>query len=99
MGRGRQWQCLCCVFPFDSVAVCVCVCLWADVGVIPSPAPSKPFPIPYSDNFDGYPINSEASYFYDLTGVWEIAQSSDNTHGLVMRQKVRDVMSVGGPYS
>lgn len=60
-------------------------------GAFPSPAPSKPFPTSYSDDFDSYAINSEANYFADQAGVWEITKAVDSQHGLVMRQKVSHV--------
>jgi galactosylceramidase len=56
-------------------------------GNYPIP-PSKPFPLPYKDNFDSYKVNSEASYFADQTGVYEIAVAGDTSHGNVMRQMV-----------
>eukprot|EP01097_Dermamoeba_algensis_P000793 TRINITY_DN1284_c0_g1_i3.p1 TRINITY_DN1284_c0_g1~~TRINITY_DN1284_c0_g1_i3.p1 ORF type:complete len:596 (-),score=140.78 TRINITY_DN1284_c0_g1_i3:106-1893(-) len=68
------------------------------------PPANKKFPLPYSDNFDSYPVNYEAKYFMDQTGVWEIFDpnqspqsslkyelphnSSKYTGGLVMRQQV-----------
>ena len=33
-----------------------------------------------------YPENSEAQYFADQTGVFEIVQAKDITHGKVMKQ-------------
>ena len=62
---------------------------------------SKPFPIPYNDDFDSecsirvylndsnsiaYEEYSEASYFADQTGVWEIRQDSKGMKGKVMEQ-------------
>mmetsp|Transcript_23878 Transcript_23878/g.70486 ORF Transcript_23878/g.70486 Transcript_23878/m.70486 type:complete len:383 (-) Transcript_23878:13-1161(-) len=49
------------------------------------------FPLPYSDNFEGYPIAGEARYFTDQIGSWEIhpEQSSGNSSSnLVVRQMV-----------
>ncbi|XP_038045329.1 galactocerebrosidase-like [Patiria miniata] len=57
-------------------------------GNYPTPPPSAPFPVPYSDNFDNYPEFSEASNFADQAGVWEIRESGDPTHKLVMEQVV-----------
>ncbi|KAI8492117.1 hypothetical protein Bbelb_300140 [Branchiostoma belcheri] len=53
-----------------------------------SPAPA-PFPIPYKDNFDGPSDSSEARYFADQTGVFElfVNESSPNHQG-TMRQVV-----------
>ena len=63
--------------------------------------PSKPFPIPYNDDFDcecsirvylndsnsiAYEEYSEANYFADQTGVWEIRQDSKRMKGKVMEQ-------------
>ena len=40
----------------------------------------------YSQWYVAYKVNSEASYFADQTGVYEIAVASDTSHGNVMRQ-------------
>ncbi len=50
-------------------------CVHAGRGTIPTSAPSQPFPVPYNDNFEGYPLHSEASYFSDQSGSWEIINS------------------------
>lgn len=53
------------------------------------PAPvSKPFPLPYSDDFEGYVEYSEAFNFVPQSGVWEVRQTDDLTHGKVNRQVV-----------
>ncbi|CAI8035626.1 Galactocerebrosidase, partial [Geodia barretti] len=57
-------------------------------GSFPSVPPSAPFPLPYSDDFDDYPDYSEAQFFADQTGVFEITNASDPSHGKVMRQVV-----------
>jgi hypothetical protein len=44
-----------------------------------------PFPIPYQDDFDKYPVASEAAYFADQSGSFEIFDTS-SSHGKVMRQ-------------
>ena len=67
--------------------------------------PSRPFPLPYSDNFDSllclmiyhalfitfteYTVFSEARYFSDQTGVFEIQKAADEKHGNVMKQVMR----------
>ncbi|XP_065883911.1 galactocerebrosidase-like isoform X2 [Dysidea avara] len=50
--------------------------------------PSKPFPIPYKDDFEKYDEYSEADYFADQTGVWEIRQDSVGKKGKVMEQVI-----------
>ena len=77
------------VAPPAPSRLCVSVLFPSAAGVIPSPPASQPFPVPYSDDFNSYPVNSEARYFSDQPGAFEIAQSSDTAHGMVMRQKVR----------
>jgi len=59
-------------------------------GSYPAPPAQKPFSslLPYSDNFDSYPLDSEAHYFMDQTGSWSIYQSNDPNHKRVMRQEV-----------
>ena len=52
---------------------------------IPSPPPAAPFPTTYADNFEGYNVSSEARYFTDQAGSFEIVDSGAS-HGLVMRQ-------------
>ena len=54
------------------------------------PPPSKKFPVSYEDDFNKYPVSSEAAYFADQSGSWEIVESSSN-HGRVMRQMVTEV--------
>jgi galactosylceramidase len=46
---------------------------------------SMPFPIPYQDDFDKYPVASEAAYFADQSGSFEIVDTS-GSRGKVMRQ-------------
>jgi galactosylceramidase len=47
--------------------------------------PSMPFPLPYADNFDKHQTSSEAPYFSDQTGSWEIVDTA-SSHGKTMRQ-------------
>jgi hypothetical protein len=58
-------------------------------GTVPSSSAPAPFPIPYTDTFDSYPLFSEAAFFADQAGSWEIAQAADVSRGLVMRQTVQ----------
>jgi galactosylceramidase len=51
---------------------------------------SKPFPLPYQDNFDQYAIFSEAAYFADQSGSWQIVDSF-SSRGKVMRQMITEV--------
>ncbi|XP_033098878.1 galactocerebrosidase-like [Anneissia japonica] len=55
-------------------------------GQYPAPPSSSPFPAPYSDNFNDYDEFSEGNNFADQSGVFEIRQSNNADHGLVMRQ-------------
>jgi galactosylceramidase len=57
-------------------------------GSFPDIPPSTPFPLPYVDTFDNYPEFSEARFFADQTGVFEITDAHDTSHGRVMRQVV-----------
>ncbi len=50
--------------------------------------------MPYSDDFEGYAVSSEAAYFSDQAGSWEIVASGEPGHGMVMRQTVRCALSV-----
>eukprot|EP00026_Physarum_polycephalum_P004247 Phypoly_transcript_04264.p1 GENE.Phypoly_transcript_04264~~Phypoly_transcript_04264.p1 ORF type:complete len:644 (+),score=82.58 Phypoly_transcript_04264:225-2156(+) len=54
-------------------------------GSHPTPPPDAPFPAAFSDDFESYPIGSEAKYFQDQAGVWEIYKGNES---LVMRQSV-----------
>jgi galactosylceramidase len=56
-------------------------------GSFPDIPPSTPFPLPYSDSFDSYPKYSEAQYFADQSGVFEIT-AAENKGGNVMVQTV-----------
>jgi hypothetical protein len=40
---------------------------------ISTPPPSQPFPSQYSDNFEAYPVESEAQYFADQAGMQLLA--------------------------
>jgi hypothetical protein len=71
----------------------------AERGSIPTSGATKPFPVPYTDDFEGYPLYSEASYFADQAGSWEIVAASDLSHGLVMRQTVRSVVGVSSVHA
>eukprot|EP01116_Phalansterium_solitarium_P024319 TRINITY_DN8883_c0_g1_i1.p1 TRINITY_DN8883_c0_g1~~TRINITY_DN8883_c0_g1_i1.p1 ORF type:complete len:826 (+),score=339.12 TRINITY_DN8883_c0_g1_i1:203-2680(+) len=51
------------------------------------PAPAV-FPPYWADDYELYPISSEAAYWADQNGVWEIYPSGDPKHGNVMRQMV-----------
>lgn len=50
---------------------------------------STPFPLPYKDDFERYALSSEATYFADQSGSWEIVNTS-SSHGQVMRQMVTE---------
>ena len=56
-------------------------------GTYPTPPPATPFPLPYSDNFDSHAIDSEAPYWFDQAGSWQIYQGQQG-RGRVMRQQV-----------
>ena len=56
---------------------------------MPTSPASQPFPVPYKDNFDLHPLFSEAPYFADQAGSWEIVATADPSRGRVMRQMVR----------
>jgi hypothetical protein len=58
---------------------------------IPTPPASQPFPSPYSDDFESYNISSEAAFFADQAGSFEIVLATNTTHGKVMRQAVPSV--------
>jgi len=49
------------------------------------PAPSMQFPLSYQDNFDQSATSSEAAYFSDQSGSWEIVDTSIS-RGRPMRQ-------------
>jgi galactosylceramidase len=53
--------------------------------------PSMPFPIPYQDDFDKYPVASEAAYFADQTGSFEIFDTS-SSRGKVMKQMATEIL-------
>jgi len=59
-------------------------------GLYATPPASKPFSslLPYLDTFENYIVDSEAKYWADQTGSWQIYKASDPNHNLVMRQMV-----------
>ena len=52
-----------------------------------APPAATSFPLPYADDFDAHVVDSEAPYFFDQTGSWQV-QEGDASHGRVMRQQV-----------
>ena len=56
-------------------------------GSYPTPPPATPFPLPYSDDFNAHPLDSEAPYWFDQAGSWQIFQGAEG-RGRVMRQQV-----------
>ena len=56
-------------------------------GTYPIESVSTPFPLPYHDDFNNYPLASEAAYFSDQFGSWEIVDTG-SSHGKAMRQMV-----------
>jgi galactosylceramidase len=59
-------------------------------GAYEAPPASTPFPLPYEDDFNQYPLSSEAALFADQSGVWEIVDTS-SSRGKVMRQMVPEL--------
>ena len=51
-----------------------------------APPVPAPFPIPYNDNFDSYPLGSEAAYFSDMSGAFEIVDAMAYGHARAMQQ-------------
>ncbi len=52
------------------------------------PPPAAAFPFPYSDDFESYAIDSQAKYFSDLNGSFEITPCGGGRNGLCVRQAV-----------
>jgi galactosylceramidase len=52
--------------------------------------PSMPFSLPYQDDFDRYATFSEAAYFADQSGSWEIVDTP-SMRGKVMTQMVTEI--------
>jgi galactosylceramidase len=52
--------------------------------------PSMPFPLPYQDNFERCATSSEAAYFSDQSGSWEIVDTA-SSRGKTMRQMVTEL--------
>ncbi len=59
-------------------------------GAHEAPPPSMLFPLPYQDNFDQYSTSSEAAFFADQSGSWQITDTS-SSRGKVMRQMVTEI--------
>ena len=59
-------------------------------GAYEAPPASTPFPLPYEDDFNQYAVSSEAAFFADQSGSWEIVDTL-SSHGRVMKQMVTEV--------
>ena len=59
-------------------------------GTYPISSVSTPFPLPYQDDFDKYPVASEAAFFADQSGSWEIVDAG-SSHGKAMRQMATEL--------
>ncbi len=59
-------------------------------GAHEAPPPTMPFPLPYQDNFDQYSTFSEAAFFADQSGSWQITDTS-SSRGKIMRQMVTEI--------
>ncbi|XP_064598914.1 galactocerebrosidase-like [Liolophura sinensis] len=57
-------------------------------GNAPTPPPYQPFPLPYDENFEGYPENGEPNNFAQQVGSFEVVKSSDANRSKVLRQVV-----------
>ncbi|XP_064598743.1 galactocerebrosidase-like [Liolophura sinensis] len=57
-------------------------------GNAPTPPPYQPFPLPYGENFEGYPENGEPNNFAQQVGSFEVVKSSDANRSKVLRQVV-----------
>jgi galactosylceramidase len=47
-------------------------------GSYPQSPPSKPFPLPYSDDFEGYQLYQEPNFLSQQTGSFEVLQDGSN---------------------
>ncbi|KAA0170822.1 hypothetical protein FNF27_06517 [Cafeteria roenbergensis] len=74
--------------PVDGVITVSTMLTGPAKGGVAMPPSAAPFPVPYSDDFNDYPLHSEPSYFADQAGSWEVLDSRDPAHGLAMRQMV-----------
>jgi galactosylceramidase len=59
-------------------------------GIYKTSPPSTPFPLPYADDFERYATSSEAAFFSDQSGSWEIVDTFSN-RGKVMKQMITKV--------
>eukprot|EP00039_Didymoeca_costata_P008210 m.109132 g.109132 ORF g.109132 m.109132 type:complete len:800 (-) comp13993_c0_seq1:24-2423(-) len=78
--------------PKDSI-ITVSSWLNGQKKVFPDIPANKPFPVPYSDNFDSYPVDALARYFADNGGSFQVAMSpisSERESGnMVLKQWVK----------
>ena len=50
-----------------------------------APPPASPFPFPYADDFDSHPLSSQAPYFTDQSGSFEVVAAQGRS-GQALRQ-------------
>ena len=51
-----------------------------------NPPPPSPFPFPYTDSFDSHTLHSQAPYFTDQSGSFEVVAADPERGGQVIRQ-------------
>ena len=56
-----------------------------------APPSPLPFPFPYADNFDSHTLHSQAAYFTDQSGSYEVVQAADSARGKVLRQMMPEL--------
>ncbi|KAI0212868.1 Galactocerebrosidase [Lamellibrachia satsuma] len=57
-------------------------------GSYPPPPAPEPFPVPYREDFEGYPESAEPYNFAQQAGSFEVTKSGSGGHGKVMTQVV-----------
>jgi len=58
-------------------------------GQYPEPPQPKSFPLPYTDDFEKYPVASEPFNLAPQVGSWEVIQTQNSSHKQIARQTVQ----------
>ena len=67
-------------------------------GSFPVPPQEAALPLPYTDDYQGYPLGTQARYHFDYEGAFEIARKTQGTGTCLRQAATRSASGWGGAY-